>query len=145
MKNIERVYVDGDYSHTRISGTKKEMLNIYRNIEELRAKGEVTIKHKDKYKEKNFKELKKRLLNNVMIFDDLDDFLEDNGYYSMFSYSLMEQDENKFKVIYKAADNCHYDLKVTFVIDTNAYKKILNDKFKEGEILNVIVTDIKRI
>ena len=64
---------------------------------------------------------------------------------SLFIEQWTRQDENKFKVIYKAADNCHYDLKVTFVIDTNAYKKILNDKFKEGEILNVIVTDIKRI
>ena len=63
----------------------------------------------------------------------------------MFSYSLIEQDENKFKVIYKAADNCHYDLKVTFVIGANVFKKILNDKFKEGEVLNVIVTDITRI
>lgn len=116
-----------------------------RNIEELIAKGEVIIKYKDKYKEKNFKELKERLLNNVMSFDDLDDLLEDNGYYSMFNYSLMEQNTNKFKVIYKAADNCHYDLKVTFVIGANVFKKILKGKFKEGEILNVIVTDIKRI
>ena len=145
MKKIEKVYVNGDYDHTRISGTEKEVLNIYRNIEELRAKGETTIKHEDKCKEKNFKELKERILNNVMNFNDLDDLFEDNGYYSMFSYSLMEQDENKFKVIYKAADNCHYDLKVTFVIGAKVYKRISNGKFKEGEVLNVTVTNIKRI
>lgn len=95
-------------------------------------------------RDESLKILKEKLLNNVMSFDDLDNLLEDNGYFGMFEYSKIEKDANQFNVVYKAANHYHYDLEVTFILGVNAYKKMLNDEFKAGEKIYVKITDVQK-
>ena len=72
-----------------------------------------------KSKEKNFEVLKERILNNVMSFNDLDNLFKEHGYYGMFSCSLVQKIGHRHEVIYKAADDYHYDLKIYLIIDAN--------------------------
>ena len=85
-------------------------------------------------KEKNFEELKERIPDDIMSFYDLDDLLKDNGYYSMLDFCIIKRKANKYKILYKAADNYHHDLLVTYVE--------VND---EGDAFDVIVIDFQKV
>ena len=90
-----------------------------------------------KCKEKNFNELKERIPDDIMSFFDLDDLLKNNGYYSILDFCLARRfgpKADKIKMFYKAADDYHHDLLVTYIE--------VND---EGGALDVMVIDFQKV
>ena len=119
-----------------------------------------------KSKEKNFEVLKKIILNNVMSFNDLENLLKNNGYYGMFSCSLVQKNGRRHEVIYKAIDDCNYDLKIHLLIDANIralgeevkgkgklptftgmeiFERVANCESTGVESIKVLVTDFQKV
>lgn len=64
----------------------------------------------------NVNELKNELLNCEMSFVDLDNFMMDNGYYSIFDDNVTEQVKSSRSVVYTATDTNEAEIVISFDI-----------------------------
>ena len=64
----------------------------------------------------NVNELKNELLNCEMSFVDLDNFMMDNGYYSIFDDNITEQVKSSRSVVYTATDTNEAEIVISFDI-----------------------------
>lgn len=86
--------------------------------------------------EKLLKELKKKLLNKEMNFFDLDNFMMENGFYSVFDDGSTYEIKNDKNVIY-TSKNFINAIKIDFEITKNNAE----DEVEEWFLL--LVTDIQ--
>lgn len=64
----------------------------------------------------NVNELKNELLNCEMSFVELDNFMMDNGYYSIFDDNVTEQVKSSRSVVYTATDTNEAEIVISFDI-----------------------------
>lgn len=80
------------------------------------------------------KEINKELLNEEMSFTELDNFMMENGYYSVFDDGVTEQIKQDRNVVYTAVDTCEAEVQIFFEILIDNEK----DEAEESFILKVI-------
>ena len=80
-------------------------------------------------KKLNVEEIKKELVNEEMSFTELDNFMMENGY-----YSIIKQDRN---VVYTATDSNECEVQIFFEITTD------NGEDEAEEAFYLKVTDVQ--
>lgn len=67
-------------------------------------------------KKLNAEEIKKELLNEEMSFTDLDNFMMESGYYSVFDDGATENIKQDKNVVYTATDSNECEVQIFFEI-----------------------------
>ena len=70
-------------------------------------------------KKLNVEEIKKELLNEEMSFADLDNFMMESGYYSVFDDGATENIKQDGNVVYTATDSNECEVQIFFEIVTD--------------------------
>lgn len=83
-------------------------------------------------------ELKKELLRKELFFADLDNYMQENGYYSVFDDGATEEIKKDKNVVYTAVDTCECEVIINFTITIN------NGKDECEEAFELLVTSIEK-
>lgn len=67
----------------------------------------------------NVKELKENLLGKEVSFIKLDNFMIENGYYSIFGDGVINDIKESESVVYTALDTHEYEIEIDFEITIN--------------------------
>jgi hypothetical protein len=87
-------------------------------------------------KKLNVEEIKKGLLNEEMSFTELDNVMEENGYYSVFDDGVTENVKQDGNVVYTATDSNEYEVQIFF--------EITEDHGEYEENFDMKVTDVQK-
>ena len=82
----------------------------------------------------NAKELNKELKGNEYSFEELDNFMMENGYYSVFDDGVTNDIKEDKNVVYTATDTNECEVKINFEITVNNGE----DEIEEAFYLKVI-------
>lgn len=88
-------------------------------------------------KKLNVEEIKKELLNEEMSFTDLDNFMMESGYYSVFDDGATENIKQDGNVVYTATDSNECEVQIFFDITTD------NGEDEAEEAFYLKVTDVQ--
>lgn len=88
-------------------------------------------------KKLNAEEIKKELLNEEMSFTDLDNFMMESGYYSVFDDGATENIKQDKNVVYTAADSNECEVQIFFEITID------NGEDEAEEAFYLKVTDVQ--
>lgn len=83
-------------------------------------------------------ELKKELLRKELFFADLDNYMQENGYYSVFDDGATEEIKKDKNVVYTAVDTCECEVIINFTITIN------NGEDECEEAFELLVTSIEK-
>ena len=89
-------------------------------------------------KKLNVKELNKELKGNEYSFEELDNFMMENGYYSVFGDGVTNDIKEDKNVVYTATDTNECEVKINFEITIN------NGEDEIGEAFYLKVIDIEK-
>lgn len=85
----------------------------------------------------NVEEIKKELVNEEMSFTDLDNFMMESGYYSVFDDGATENIKQDKNVVYTATDSNECEVQIFFEITTD------NGEDEAEEAFYLKVTDVQ--
>ena len=88
-------------------------------------------------KKLNVEEIKKELVNEEMSFTELDNFMMENGYYSVFDDGVTEDIKHDGNVVYTAEDTNECEIQILFEITTD------NGEDEAEESFDLKVTDVQ--
>jgi hypothetical protein len=88
-------------------------------------------------KKLNVEEIKKELLNEEMSFTDLDNFMMESGYYSVFDDGATENIKQDKNVVYTATDSNECEVQIFFEITID------NGEDEAEEAFYLKVTDVQ--
>lgn len=88
-------------------------------------------------KKLNVEEIKKELVNEEMSFTELDNFMMENGYYSVFDDGVTADIKQDGNVVYTATDYNECEVQIFFEITTD------NGEDEAEEAFYLKVTDVQ--
>ena len=88
-------------------------------------------------KKLNVEEIKKELLNEEMSFTDLDNFMMESGYYSVFDDGVTADIKRDGNVVYTATDSNECEVQIFFEITID------NGEDEAEEAFYLKVTDVQ--
>lgn len=80
-------------------------------------------------KKLNVEEIKKELVNEEMSFVELDNFMMDAGYYSVFDDGVTENIKQDKNVVYTATDSNECEVQISSVVKDSATEVFVSTRY----------------